>query len=136
MIRGAVRRPAVLIFAALALAGCATPKAVPPSAPGAPPSVAIPAAPPHGEPEGYVNLPAAQLRAAFGAPAFVRRDGVTEMWRYDGTACRAFFFLYGDGAARAVRHVETLPRGADSAVDAACLTALRVSPAPPSLFPK
>jgi hypothetical protein len=131
-----VNRRIAVLFAALALAGCATPKVAPPLVPGAPPTVAIPAAPPHGEPEGYVNLPAAQLRTAFGAPAFVRHDGVTDMWRYDGTACRAFFFLYGDGAARAVRHVETLPRGTDSAVDPACLTALRITPAPPSLFPK
>jgi hypothetical protein len=122
-----LNRRIAILFATLALAGCATPKAAPPAVPGVP-SVAIPAAPPHGEPEGYANLPAAQLRTAFGAPAFVRRDGVTEMWRYDGTACRAFFFLYGDGASRVVRHVETLPRGANSAVDPACLTALRASP--------
>ncbi len=49
------------------------------------------------------------------------------MWRYDGAACRAFFFLYGSPLM--VRHVETLPHGAESAADIACLTALRASPA-------
>ncbi len=67
------------------------------------------------------------LQAAFGRPAFVRKDGATEMWRYDGAACRAFFFLYG--MPLAVRHVETLPHGAQNAADPACLTALRVLPA-------
>ena len=66
------------------------------------------------------------LTAAFGKPAFVRQDGVIQMWRYDGDACRAFFFLYG--APLAVRHVETLPHGVQSAADSACLTALRASP--------
>jgi hypothetical protein len=72
-------------------------------------------------------MPATALQAAFGKPAFVRKDGVTEMWRYDGAACRAFFFLYG--APLAVRHVETLPHGVQSAADSACLTALRAGPA-------
>jgi hypothetical protein len=49
------------------------------------------------------------------------------MWRYDGAACRAFFFLYG--APLMVRHVETLPHGPQNAADMDCLTALRASPA-------
>ena len=60
-------------------------------------------------------MAATGLQAAFGTPAFVRKDGATEMWRYDGAACRAFFFLYG--APLMVRHVETLPHGAPSAAD-------------------
>ena len=115
------------LLVALALTGCATPKAAAPVAPTAPPSAAIPPAPPKGEPLGYTNMPAAQLRVAFGAPAFVRHDGATEMWRYDGAACRAFFFLYEEGKDSVVRHVETLPRGAASAADPACLSALRAS---------
>ena len=87
----------------------------------------IPVAPPRGEPGQYLGMGDAGLQAAFGKPAFVRKDGVTQMWRYDGEACRAFFFLYG--APLAVRHVETLPHGVQSAADSACLTALRASPA-------
>ncbi|HVV28922.1 MAG TPA: hypothetical protein VHC40_13240 [Rhizomicrobium sp.] len=108
---------------ALAAAGCASPPPPPQQAPSA---SAIPAPPPRGAPSPYLNLSGAALRAAFGQPAFVRKDGVTEMWRYDGAACRAFFFLYG--AQPAVRHVETLPHGTDSPADAACLTALRAAP--------
>jgi hypothetical protein len=112
------------LMLALAAAGCAAPKAPPPPVPSA---SAIPPAPPRGEPGQYLNLPATGLQAAFGKPAFVRKDGATEMWRYDGTACRAFFFLYG--APLAVRHVETLPHGPQNAADMDCLTALRASPA-------
>src|SRR5690348_1350081 len=106
----------------LAVAGCAAPKA---SAPPPVPS-AIPSAPPRGEPSQYINMPVSGLQAAFVKPAFVRKDGATEMWRYDGQSCRAFFFLYGSPLM--VRHVETLPHGAQNAADMACLTALRSVP--------
>ena len=116
-----LRRFSCLILVLLA-AGCAA--EAPPPPPVSAPS-AIPPAPPRGEPGQYLNMPAAGLQAAFGKPAFVRRDGATEMWRYDGQSCRAFFFLYG----ATVRHVETLPHGAQDAADMTCLTALRASPA-------
>jgi hypothetical protein len=107
----------------LLVAGCAAqPK---PQAPR-PAEAAIPAAPPRGEPPQYINRPAAAILSSFGRPAFVRKDGAIEMWRYDGPACRAFFFLYG--APMAVRHIETLPRGQNSAADQGCLTALTVAP--------
>ena len=113
-----MRRLACLMIA-LSLAGCSTTQTPPPR------TGAIPPAPPRGEPGQYLDLGGVALQAAFGKPALVRRDGATEMWRYDGSACRAFFFLYG--APLAVRHVETLPRGKDQAADMACLTALRAS---------
>ena len=110
------------LFLALLAAGCAaeSPKSRPPV-----PQTTIPAAPPRGEPPQYINMASASLQAALGKPAFVRKDGATEMWRYDGTACRAFFFLYGSPPV--VRHVETLPHAPQSAADMACLTALRSS---------
>jgi len=120
-----MHRPTCLILALVA-AGCAA-KAPPPPPPPPPSPSAIPPAPPRGEPGQYLNMPAAALQAAFGKPAFVRKDGATEMWRYDGQNCRAFFFLYG--APLAVRHVETLPHGAQSAADIECLNALKSSPA-------
>jgi hypothetical protein len=119
-----LRRLSCLILA-LAVAGCAA-KPPPPPAP-APSPTAIPPAPPRGEPEQYLNMPATGLQMAFGKPAFVRKDGATEMWRYDGQNCRAFFFLYGTPLA--VRHVETLPHGARNAADMDCLIALRAAPA-------
>ena len=118
-----------VLVPALALAGCAAPGKPVAVAPSAPPATVIPPAPPSGEPFGYEDMLASQLRQRFGAPAFVRHDGRSEMWRYDGASCRAFFFLYGEGKDSVVRHVETLPRGANSAADPACLTALRASPA-------
>ena len=90
-----------------------------------PPGIPIPPAPPRGEPTDYLNLSEANLRALLGAPQFMRRDGGTQMWRYDGTQCRAFFFLYGPGGADTVRHVETVPAGATSAADPLCLSALK-----------
>ncbi|HZQ39826.1 MAG TPA: hypothetical protein VFA87_03500 [Rhizomicrobium sp.] len=117
-----IRRLSCLLVALLA-AGCAAPA---PKTPAAAPQTAIPSAPPRGEPGQYLNMASTSLQAAFGKPAFVRKDGATEMWRYDGANCRAFFFLYGTPPM--VRHVETLPHGRDSAADTACLTALRASP--------
>jgi hypothetical protein len=119
-------RNVVILSLALLTAACA---AKPPQAPPPPqPSPAsIPPPPPRGEPGPWFNMAATSLQAAFGKPAFVRKDGATEMWRYDGSACRAFFFLYG--APLTVRHVETMPHAADSAADIACLTALQASPA-------
>jgi hypothetical protein len=118
-----IRRVAILSLALL-LGACAARAPQPVAAPS---TASIPPAPPPGEPSQYMNMAATSLQAAFGKPAFVRKDGATEMWRYDGAACRAFFFLYG--APAMVRHVETLPHGAQSAWDMACLTALSVSPA-------
>ncbi len=86
---------------------------------------------PTDEPPGFTGLPAQTLRTAFGAPAFVRKDGKDEIWRYDGAACRAFFFLYPDGGALLVHHVETLPRGKEYAADTLCLNALRATGSPP-----
>jgi hypothetical protein len=124
---GMIRRLSVLTIALLA-AGCANQRTAPVA-----PTTAIPAAPPRGEPSQYLNMASAGLQQAFGRPAFVRKDGATEMWRYDGQACRGFFFLYG--APLQVRHVETLPHGVNQAADSACLTALRVSPSPDAAFP-
>ena len=123
MQNAAMLRRFFCLILVLAAAGCAAPKAPQPSVPSA---SAIPSAPPRGEPSQYINLPGSGLEAAFGRPAFVRKDGATEMWRYDGQSCRAFFFLYGSPLM--VRHVETLPRGAQDAADIGCLTALRIAP--------
>jgi hypothetical protein len=102
-------------------------------APKAAPAVTVAPAPPSGEPGDLAGLGSTQLRVVFGAPAFVRKEGTMELWRYDSASCRAFFFLYPYGSSLLVRHVETLPRGLDMAADEACLEALRTrSPAPVS----
>ena len=105
---------------ALLLAGCA---AKPPTQ--AVPVVPIPAAPkPHAEPPGFTGLTPEALRTRLGAPVFSRKDGGTEMWRYDAGNCHAFFFL----TAGKVAHVETIPRGQGDSADPACLNALKKTP--------
>lgn len=85
----------------------------------------LPPAPPPGEPADIAGLMGPQVKASFGEPSFVRKDGQTEMWRYDGQTCRAFFFLYPQNGGEVVRHVETLPRGTTMAADTTCLDALK-----------
>ena len=109
----------------IALAGCATSHVARPS------QTHLPPAPPPGEPAGTTGLHEAELRATFGNPAFVRHDGTTQIWRFDGTTCKAFFFLYSRDGDTAVWHVETMPRGAGIAADENCLNALRVQPVLP-----
>ncbi len=123
----------------LALAGCAQQGRAPASAPGAAPrpampapAVPIPPAPPAGEPRDFVNLPPGNLRGLLGQPVFVRQDGGTEIWRYDGAPCRAFFFFQGPVGSQTVRHVETLPAGSASAADPLCLNALRAAAVKPA----
>jgi hypothetical protein len=112
-----------------ALGACAqTPKEAPPP----PPAVVLPPPPPPGEPNGIAGMDAQALRVAFGPPAFVRKEGQIEMWRYDSASCKAFFFLYPNGAATTVRHVETVPRGNVIAADEACLMQLRTHPVGPA----
>ena len=115
---GPAIRPFLIAALCAFVCACTTPQAPPPR-------VALPAASPVGEPSGIAGLEASQLKVAFGAPVFVRKDGTSEMWRYDGASCKAFFFLYPAGSSLAVRHVETLPRGQEMAADAGCLNALR-----------
>jgi hypothetical protein len=115
--------PALLFLAVLA--GCASPGEKTPT------SVRLPDAPPEGEPAGTTGLSDVALRAAYGAPALVRRDGGAQIWRYDGAGCRAFFFLYSRDGKTAVWHVETSPRGRSIAADENCLSALRARSGPP-----
>ena len=97
------------------VAACAAPQAN---------KVALPATPPAGEPGNLAGMDAARIKVAFGQPQFVRKDGDAEIWRYDATNCKAFFFLYPSGSSMAVRHVETTPHAANAAADSSCLQAL------------
>ena len=118
-----MKKLAALLMICCVLAGCAT-------KPVTPPRVALPPAPPSGEPAGTTGLREADLRATFGVPALVRHDGNAQIWRFDAPTCKAFFFLYSRDGATAVWHVETAPRGANIAADEACLNALRARVAP------
>jgi hypothetical protein len=116
-------RPLTIAALCVALAACATANRQQTQV--TPQQITLPPAPHPGEPEDIAGLEDAQLRVAFGQPAFVRKDGQNEMWRYDGAGCKAFFFLYPSGTRLAVRHVETVPRGRIIAADDSCLAALK-----------
>lgn len=115
-------RAAFAIASALALAACAQG-----------PNARLPSAPPPGEPAGYAGIDVNALRVAMGNPVFTRKEtGGSQMWRYDGAGCKAFFFLYPNGTAMEVRHVETIPRPSDASADVACLNRLRIDQKPVS----
>jgi len=99
----------------LGLAGCANTSTQ---------QASLPPPPAAGEPGNLAGMDASRIRVAFGPPQFVRKDGQVEMWRYDISNCKAFFFLYPNGPSLAVRHVETVPRPGNAAADANCLQAL------------
>ena len=116
-------RPLMAALLCVTLAACATTQRQ--QAQQGPQQIALPPAPPPGEPNGLPGLEAAQLRVTFGQPALIRKDGHSEMWRYDSASCKVFFFLYPSGSSFAVRHVETVPRGRDIAADESCLATFR-----------
>ena len=113
-----MKRLIPVVLACAALAGCST-------RPAGPGHVRLPDAPQAGEPSGTTGLHEAELRAAYGTPAFVRHDGTAQVWRFDATNCKAFFFLYSRDGNTAVWHVETTPRGSSIAADENCLNVLR-----------
>ncbi len=115
----------VLSLCAL-LGACAAP-----TAGTGPARVELPPAPPEGEPVGTTGLHEAELKAQYGQPALVRHDGTAQIWRFDGAACKAFFFLYARDGNTAVWHVETAPRGQSIAADETCLSALRARASAP-----
>jgi hypothetical protein len=119
-----MKRRFAFLALSLAVAGCAAPaQRTPAPVPGATPM--MPVTPRGPEPAEFNGMAAVKLRTLVGAPAFLRKDGNVEMWRYDAASCHAFFFLTGTPAK--VDHVETLPRGKTGAADPACLIALQSS---------
>ncbi|HEY3637877.1 MAG TPA: hypothetical protein VGK90_06960 [Rhizomicrobium sp.] len=126
-----MRKLTVLLLCSM-LAACAGNRPPPIAPQQAAPRVALPPPPPQGEPADLAGLHATQLRVAFGTPAFVRKDGGAEIWRYDGASCKAFFFLYPFGDSLLVRHVETLPRGRVMAADENCLSSFHPPPEQPA----
>ncbi len=73
---------------------------------------------------GLNGWEADKILAIYGKPSFVRKEEGSELWRYDGPHCAAFFFLYQEQAGMRVRHVETSPQQGAMA-DAACLASIK-----------
>jgi len=72
---------------------------------------------------------AQSLRAAYGAPDFIRRETDSELWRYDAKSCTVFFFLYREAGLLRIRYTETTPRGKESPADSDCMRGLNERPA-------
>ena len=116
------------LVAALAVAACAAP---PPSAriavaPGGvptwreSPSEAMKAPQRPAETPVLLGLLSRDVEGIFGRPRFVRRDGPAQIWQYGTEICTLNLFLFREGPALKVRHVEFRGRNADLATSGAC----------------
>jgi len=87
-----------------------------------------PEPPPPPPPSPPPPTDAQSLRAAYGAPDFIRRETDSELWRYDAKSCAVFFFLYREAGQLRIRYTETNPRGKESPADAECVRGLSERP--------
>jgi hypothetical protein len=116
----------VLSVIGCALAGCKTDNTgtATPASSSTQPSGHVALLSPPTAGSGLVGWEANKILALYGKPAFVRKEAGSELWRYDGQRCAAFFFLYQDQAGLRVRHVETSPQQGAMG-DAACLAGIK-----------
>jgi len=88
------------------------PAAAPPTQPSPPPQSASiapkpkPAPPPRITRAALIGLTEAELIKVLGLPAFKRIDDPAALWQYRGTHCILDLFLYADGPAYRVTHLE------------------------------
>ena len=106
------------------------------TAPSYPPLPSLAMAPPGPRPalpmedlpgeDSLIGLSSDAITAVLGPPQFRRREAPAEIWRYRTKTCFLDLFLYQDGAALQVAHVEV--RGPDVATigDKACYLGLLV----------
>ena len=121
-----VGKISALCLFGLALAGCKTDNVgtATPASSSTQPSGRVALLSPPSAGSGLVGWEANKILALYGKPAFVRKEKESELWRYDGQHCAAFFFMYQEQAGLRVRHVETYPaQGAMG--DAACLAGIK-----------
>lgn len=89
----------------------------PDTSPSAPAQVALAKPKPAPAPEprmtlgDLIGLNEGQLTESLGRPAFKRVDDPAALWQYRGTRCILDLFLYADGPAYRVTHVEVRRRG-------------------------
>jgi|GEM_PF-1128612 len=113
-----------LALGLLGLAGCKTDNVGTASANTNPSSPHVAILTPPGAGSGLVGWEADKIRGLYGQPSFIRKEQESELWRYDGENCAAFFVLYQERAGLRVRHVEINPsQGAMG--DAACLAGIK-----------
>lgn len=128
MLASTAKIPVLMAFCFIgcALAGCKTDNAgtVTPVSSSAQPSGHVALLSPPSAGSGLVGWEADKILALYGKPSFVRKEEGSELWRYDGQHCAAFFFLYQEQAGLHVHHVETSPQQGAMA-DAACLAGIK-----------
>ena len=113
---------------ALLLSACASSLPPPAQQPQAAPNVVLPrdipddlntiTPPPPGADESY-------FRDEYGPPDFVRQEIESQLWRYDGSDCSLFLFLYIESESYVLRHAQTDPPGADGTINSACLSSIK-----------
>ncbi len=115
-----------LLAAGLGLGACAD--TAPRSRASAPAAASVRAtstapAAPGVEVREFVGLSGAEITSALGRPpAFLRRDGKAEIWRYAGRSCFLDLFFYPKDGARRVAHAELRRReGRTEISESACL---------------
>ena len=62
-----------------------------------------------------------QVSALLGTPAFRRRDGTAEVWRYDGNVCFLDVFFYQEQGTARVKHAEVRRRAGAPKSDRDCI---------------
>lgn len=72
-------------------------------------------------PKDLVGKSGLQITSAFGAPAFLRKDGEAQIWQYRGTNCLLDVFLYKDGTGYKVKYAELRRRARGELTESACL---------------
>lgn len=78
-----------------------------------------PSAPPRIQPADLIGLTEAELTKELGSPAFKRVDDPAALWQYRGTRCILDLFLYADGPAYRVTHMELRSRAGGPTAGAA-----------------
>ncbi len=81
------------------------------------------------------GLSAAELKAAFGDPTLLRRDGPAQLWQYAGNGCVLHVFLYEDGGIFRVSYSEVRIDDPSEAHPAICAEAKGKPPADSAASP-
>jgi hypothetical protein len=88
------------------------------------PMTAMATKPGQSDPDEFLGFGPDRLLPALGAPDFVRRDGPAQIWQYRAKHCVLDLFLYGEGDASRVEHVELRERTPGESIEL-CFSRMR-----------
>lgn len=77
-----------------------------------------------------VGLSREALQELLGPASFVRRDGPVQIWRYTDEVCFLDIFLFREGDAFRVNHVEARAKGTERVSVPSCYSRLRAARRP------